>query len=439
MKQHGFLEVQAPTMEHTTGGAEAEPFVTHHNALGEDYYLRISSELYLKRYIVGGYEKVFDIDKNFRNEGIDDEHLQEYMQLEYYWAYSDFDKLVSFSESLFKHMIQETFGTLTLSKNGQTVDWSKDWPRMPYYEFVEHYAGIKLQEYDTVEKLRGLADELGLKYDESDGYGRLVDLIYKKTARPKCIDPVWLVDVPVELSPLAKRDPENPKNTLRCQLIAYGSELCNGYAELNDPVDQLNRFEEQQNLRDAGDEEAMMPDYDFVEALEYGMPPTCGFGFSERVFSVLMEKPIRETTAFPMVKKKDQKIVTICGSMKFKQDFIEAKELLESKGVKVLVPDLSESMDYSTMTDEEIRAQKGILIQKHFKKIAESDAILVWNQEKNDIPGYVGGNTLVEMGYAFGIEKDIFLLNPVPEISYADEIKGMNPTILNGDLGNLPV
>ncbi len=305
MLDNGFLEVQAPTMEHTTGGAEAEPFITHHNALGEDFYLRISSELFLKRYIVGGFEKVFDIDKNYRNEGIDDEHLQEYIQMEFYWAYSDFEDLLQYTEKLIKYVIKETFGTTSLMYSEDSmVNWDVEWPRMSYYDFVEHFAGIKLQEYDTVEKLRSLAEELGLTYQSSDGYGRLVDLIYKKTARPKCIEPVWLIDVPVELSPLAKRDPENPTQTLRAQLIAYGSELTNGFAELNDPVDQLNRFKEQKQLRDAGDGEAMMLDTDFVEALEYGMPPTCGFGFSERVFSVLMKKPIRETTAFPMVKRK---------------------------------------------------------------------------------------------------------------------------------------
>lgn len=303
MINHGFLEMQAPTLEHTTGGAEATPFVTHHNALDEDFYLRISSELFLKRYICAGFEKVFDIDKNYRNEGIDDEHLQEYIQFEFYWAYSEFEQMLVFSEDLIKYVIQKTFNTLHLSYKDQVIDWSIEWPRLSYYEFVEKFAGISLQEYDTLEKVRVLADNLGLNYNKTDGYARLIDLIYKKTARPKCIEPVWLVDHPVELSPLAKRNPQNPNLTLRAQLIAYGSELTNGFAELNDPVDQLMRFEEQQSLREKGDDEAMMLDHDFVEALEYGMPPTCGFAYSERLFSVLMQKPIRETTAFPLMKR----------------------------------------------------------------------------------------------------------------------------------------
>jgi lysyl-tRNA synthetase class 2 len=303
MLRYDFLELQAPTLEHTTGGAEATPFSTHHNALDEDFYLRISSELFLKRYIAGGFERVFDIDKNYRNEGIDDEHLQEYTQFEFYWAYLDFEKMLQFSEQLIKYVIQNTFDTLELTYKDKIIDWSGNWPRLSYYAFVEKFANISLQEYDTVEKLRALADDLGLHYNKTDGYGRLVDLIYKKTARPKCIEPVWLTDHPVALSPLAKRKHENTDQTFRAQLIAYGSELTNGFAELNDPVDQLARFEEQQDLREQGDDEAMMIDRDFVEALEYGIPPTCGFAYSERLFSVLMQKPIRETTAFPLMKR----------------------------------------------------------------------------------------------------------------------------------------
>jgi lysyl-tRNA synthetase class 2 len=304
MVKHGFTELTMPTMEETTGGAEATPFITHHQALDEDFYLRISSELHQKRMIVGGFEKIFDIDKNFRNEGIDDEHLQEFTQMEFYWAYASYEDLLDYGEKLIKYVIQETFGTLELDYNGKKVDWSRTWPRLTYYEFVEKYAGIRLTEYDTLEKLQDLATELGLTFDQTDGYGRLMDLIYKKTARPKCIDPVWLIDQPVEISPLAKRKPDNPKLTQRLQLIAYGSELCNGYSELNDPIDQLARFEEQQRLRESGDDEAMMLDRDFVTALEIGMPPTAGFGYSERLFSVLARKPIRETVPFPLMKRK---------------------------------------------------------------------------------------------------------------------------------------
>jgi lysyl-tRNA synthetase, class II len=305
MVQNGFIELQSPTMEETTGGAEASPFVTHHNANDEDYFLRISSELHLKRYIVGGFEKVFDIDKNFRNEGIDDEHLQEFTQLEFYWAYGSFEQLLDYTERLYKHIILKSFGTLKLEKDGKEIDWEKPWPRIKYLDFVEQYGGIKLADYDTIPKLQALCDKLGVKYEEFAGKGRLIDQIYKKVARPKCIEPIWLTHLPVEMSPLAKRDPANPELTLRAHPLAYGSELGNGFSELNDPIDQLKRFQEQQDLREGGDDEAMMIDLDYVNALEIAMPPTIGFGFSERLFSVLMQKPIRETTAFPLMKRKN--------------------------------------------------------------------------------------------------------------------------------------
>lgn len=314
MDDHGFTQVFMPVMQETTGGAEANPFVTHHNALDEDFYLGISPELHLKRMVVGGFEKVYDIGKNFRNEGIDDEHLQEFLRVEFYWAYATHDQLMDFTEELMKYSIKEAFGSLQLQYKprnnegnftGQEifVDWEKPWPRMPYYDFIKHFSGIDLREYKTVEDLQKLATELGIKYGEADGFGRLTDLIYKKVARPKCILPVWMTEVPTRLSPLAKRDPNNPEITLRSHLLAYGSELTNGFSELNDPIDQLERFTEQQQARDNGDEEAMMTDMDFVNALEIGLPPTVGFAYSDRLFDLLANKTMREATAFPLMKK----------------------------------------------------------------------------------------------------------------------------------------
>jgi len=306
MLNNSFLEVQAPTLEHTTGGAEATPFSTYHEALDENFYLRISSELYLKRYVVGGFEKIFDIDKNFRNEGIDAEHLQEYTQLEMYWAYASHTDVMDFGEELVKHVIEETYGTLRLTYQDRVVNWDTQWPRMSYTEFLKTYGGIDLSRYQTFEALQQFAKEQGVDVSGAPNYGRLLDEVYKKLARPFCIDPVWLTDHPVEISPLAKRNPDNPNYTLRSQLIAYGSELTNGFSELNDPVEQLQRFKEQQTLRDEGDTEAMMLDYDFIRALEYGMPPTVGFAFSERLFSILEQSSIRETAPFPMMKRKEE-------------------------------------------------------------------------------------------------------------------------------------
>lgn len=314
MDTNSFVQVFTPIMQETTGGAEANPFVTHHAALDEDFYLGISPELHLKRMIVGGFEKIYDLGRNFRNEGIDDEHLQEFNRIEFYWAYASHDDLMNFSEDLIKFAIEKTFDTQHLiykSKNekgefdGQEirVDWSKKWPKMSYYQFIKHFGGVDL-EGKTEKELGEIAKSLGIKFEENASFGRLTDLIYKKVARPKCIEPTWLVDIPTRLSPLAKRDPKNPEITLRSHLLAYGSELTNGFAELNDPLDQLARFEEQQAARDSGDDEAMMIDLDFVNALEVGMPPTVGFGLSERLIDLLLNIPMREGATFPLMRKK---------------------------------------------------------------------------------------------------------------------------------------
>ncbi|MEM1312773.1 MAG: lysine--tRNA ligase [Patescibacteria group bacterium] len=309
-----FTQVEAPIMQETTGGAEAEPFTTYHKALDQEFYLGISPELHLKRFIVGGFEKVYDIGRNFRNEGIDDEHLQEFSRIEFYWAYANNNDLLSFCEELIKYVITETFGTTRLifkpkNESGKytgeeiTVEWSTTWSKMSYFEFIKHYGNIDLKEFDTVEKLQELCKKLEIDYESTDSRARLMDKIYKKVARPKCIEPTWVIDIPVELSPLAKRDPNNPEITQRSHLLAYGSELTNGFSELNNPLDQLERFQEQQKARDAGDAEAMMIDLDYVTALEYAMPPTAGFAYSERLFSILSNQTIRECTPFPLMRK----------------------------------------------------------------------------------------------------------------------------------------
>lgn len=298
-----FLEVQTPVLEHTPGGAEAEPFVTHHNALDQDFYLRISLELPLKRLLVGGYERVFEIGRVFRNEGIDREHLQEFDHMEFYSAYTDFETGCTMVEELYRQIVRNVMGeSLKSTFDGEEIDWSKPFPRVDYFTEFKRETGIDLSDEITVEMLRAKADELGIKYDSNAGKGRLIDTIYKKTVRQKLIQPCILIGHPVEVSPLAKLDPENPRRTLRMQPIAGKSELGNGFAELNDPIDQRARFEAQMKLREAGDNEAQMIDEDFLEALEYGMPPAFGFGMSERFFAILMNRSIRETVIFPPVK-----------------------------------------------------------------------------------------------------------------------------------------
>ena len=298
-----FLEVQTPVLEHIPGGAEAEPFVTHHNALDADFYLRISLELSLKRLLVGGYERVFEIGRVFRNEGVDREHLQEFDHMEFYAAYTDLDRGMAMVEDLYRDIVKAVTGGGTKTFfEGQEIDWSKPFPRVDYFTEFKKETGIDLSGEVTVEELRKKADELGIRYEASYGLGRMIDTVYKKTVRKRLLQPCFLVGHPLAVSPLAKTDPNDPRKALRMQPVAVGSELGNGFAELNDPLDQRRRFEEQMKLRAAGDKEGMMLDEDFLEALEYGMPPAFGFGMSERLFAVLMDKSVRETVIFPPMK-----------------------------------------------------------------------------------------------------------------------------------------
>lgn len=306
MVDKGFLEVETPVLQAIPGGADARPFITHHNAQDMDLYLRISLELPLKRLLVGGFEKVFEIGRIFRNEGIDDEHLQDYTQLEFYWAYADYNQLMDLVEDMYKTVIKKTFGALTTSWNGQEIHWDGDWERVDYTELLNTHWGVSIESM-TVKDLYKLAEDLHVKVEPNLGKGRLLDYLYKKTIRPKLIQPMFVLNHPVEVEPLAKRIPEKPENVQRMQVLAMGSELGKGFSELNDPLDQKERFEEQVKLREAGDEEAQMMDEDFVEALEYGMPPAAGFGVSERLFALLIDKPVREMVFFPTMKPEKQK------------------------------------------------------------------------------------------------------------------------------------
>lgn len=304
LAENGFLEVQAPVLEHIPGGADAEPFVTHHNALDEDFYLRISLELALKRLLVGGYERVFEIGRVFRNEGMDRQHLQEFDNTEFYWAYGDLDQGIELVEKLYKKIVFAVLGGYEHEWEGVKIDWDVKLPLVDYFTEFQKETGINLDQDVSVDELKKKADELKIKYEKNYSKGRMIDTIYKKTVRQKLIQPCLLVGHPVEVSPLSKKDPINPKKVRRVQVIAGTSELGNGWAEVNDPVDQRNRFEEQMKLREAGDVEAQMMDEDFVEALEYGMPPAFGFGMGERFFAFLMNKSVRETVIFPTVREK---------------------------------------------------------------------------------------------------------------------------------------
>ncbi|MFI5241138.1 MAG: lysine--tRNA ligase [Microgenomates group bacterium] len=299
--EKGFLEVETPVLENTAGGADANPFVTHHNALDIDLFLRISmGELWQKRLMVGGFEKTFEIGRQFRNEGISREHLQDYTQMEFYWGYANYEDSMALVEELYKYVAKETFGKLTFDINGHKVNLGKAWEKIDYTKTIKEKTGVdisKASEKDIKEKL----DELKVEYDKKDGKSRLIDSLWKYV-RKSVSGPAFLVGHPVEISPLAKRMEDNPDFVERYQVILAGSEMGNGYSELNDPIDQKARFEEQQDMRDKGDDEAQMEDNDFVRALEYGMPPVSGFGVSERLFSFLADLPIRESVLFPLLR-----------------------------------------------------------------------------------------------------------------------------------------
>ncbi|VVB82005.1 Aspartate--tRNA(Asp) ligase [uncultured archaeon] len=299
--ENGFLEVETPVLETSAGGAAATPFKTHHNALNTDVYLRISmGELWQKKLMVAGYEKTFEIGRQFRNEGIDMEHLQDYTQMEFYWAYADYKEGMKLVEELYKKLAKEVLGKLKFSTHGFEVDLGKKWETYDYKTLIKEKTGIDIQKDDET-KIKKKLDSLKIEYDKRVDKWRLVDILWKY-CRKSISGPGFLINQPVELAPLAKRNSEDKKTVQQFQIIIAGTEMGNGYSELNDPLDQEERFKEQMEKKKKGDTESMEHDKSFVEALKYGMPPVCGFGFSERLFSYLVDKPVRECVMFPLMK-----------------------------------------------------------------------------------------------------------------------------------------
>lgn len=300
-KSRGFLEVETPTLELTTGGAEARPFKTHHNDFDLDMYLRISvGELWQKRLMAAGFPKTFEIGRIYRNEGTSPEHLQEFTNLEFYWGYADYKMGMELTKELYLTIAKEVFGKTDFEYNGHKFDLADEWKEVSYAEEIKKQTGIDINtanEEGIKEKLR----ELKVSY-KGENKERLLDTLWKY-CRKNISGPAFLVDHPILVAPLAKKVPG--KDVVQeFQPIIAGSEVGRGYSELNDPIDQRERFEEQKKLLESGDEEAMMPDFEFVEMLEHGMPPTCGFGFGERLFAVLSGKPLRELQAFPLMRPK---------------------------------------------------------------------------------------------------------------------------------------
>ncbi len=303
MKNLGFLEVETPTLETTTGGAEATPFKTHHNDYDLDVYLRISiGELWQKRLMAGGFPKTFEIGRAYRNEGTSAEHAQEFTNMEFYWSFADFNDGMKLVREMYIEIAKATFGKTEFTSKGHTFNLADEWQKIDYSEEVLKQTGIDIKTATESEMMKKL-DELEVKYDGTNKE-RLMDTLWKY-CRKNISGPAFLINHPTIVAPLAKSNPDK-QTVQRFQPIFAGSEMGNGYSELNDPIDQRQRFEFQQKLLDTGDTEAMMSDYEFVEMLEYGMPPTCGFGFGERVFAVLADKPLRELQTFPLMRPKSE-------------------------------------------------------------------------------------------------------------------------------------
>lgn len=302
LKAQGFTEVETPTLEITTGGAEARPFATHHNDFDIDVYLRISiGELWQKRLLAAGFEKIFEIGRAYRNEGSSPNHLQEFTNMEFYQAFADYEDGMKLVENLYRTIANDVYGTTIFKRGEHEFDFGVEWPRIDYSEEIKRQTGVDINTASELD-LKNKLNELNVKYD-GENKERLTDSLWKY-CRKNISGPAFLINHPKLVSPLAKEVVGNSASTQRFQPIIAGTEVGNGYSELNDPIEQRLRFEEQQVLIDRGDAEAMMPDYEFVEMLEHGMPPACGFGFGERLFAILEDKPIREVQYFPLMKPK---------------------------------------------------------------------------------------------------------------------------------------
>jgi len=306
LEKEEFLEVETPILQPIYGGAKARPFKTHLNALDIDLYLRIAPELYLKRLLVGGFEKIYEIGKCFRNEGVDRFHNPDFTMLEFYWAFANYKDLIKLSEKLFTQLLKNLFGKLQYSYQGKKIDFKTPWPRIEFSQLLKKETKINLEEINQ-DALFKKAKEMGVKVEKGASKAEIADEIYKKFCRPKIWNPTLLIHYPLGFQPLAKSLEENPQKLANFQLVVAGFELINAFSELNDPIEQRRRFEEQEKLFKAGFEEAQRIDEDFLEALEYGMPPAAGFGLGiDRLVTLLTDShSLREIILFPTMKPKE--------------------------------------------------------------------------------------------------------------------------------------
>ena len=305
-----FMEVETPMMHAIPGGAAARPFITHHNALDIDIYMRISPELYLKRLIVGGLERVYEINRSFRNEGVSIRHNPEFTMMESYQAYGNFEDAIALTEGVVSYCAQEVLGTTKINYQGMDIDLTPPWNRITMQEGIKQYTGEDFDAIETLREARAIADRLNVEYGEADGIGKIMNLCFEEYVEKNLMQPTVVYGHPVEISPLAKQNREKPLTTERFEIFIYGRELANGYSELNDPIDQKQRFENQLKEREAGDDEAHRMDEDFVTALEYGLPPTAGLGIGiDRLVMFLTDSAsIRDVLLFPLMKPEAVKV-----------------------------------------------------------------------------------------------------------------------------------
>ena len=358
-----FLEVETPMLVANAGGAAARPFETHFNALDEDFKLRISLELYLKRLIVGGFDKVYEIGRVFRNEGLDTRHNPEFTLMELYQAYTDYHGMMDLTENLYRHVAKEVLGTTTIVYNGIEMDLGKPFERITMVDAVKKYAGVDFNEINTLEEARKAADEHHVEYEDRHKKGDILNLFFEEYAEEHLIQPTFVMDHPVEISPLTKKKPENPDYVERFEFFMNGWEMANAYSELNDPIDQRERFKAQEELLAQGDEEANTTDEDFMRALEIGMPPTGGIGFGiDRMCMLLTDSPaIRDVLLFPTMKSLDgvnkKNDVNNTASEAPEKNVKTESEKIDFSKVKV-EPLFEEFVDFDTFSKSDFRAVK---------------------------------------------------------------------------------
>ena len=363
LDSQGFMEVETPMLVSNAGGASARPFETHFNALDEDLKLRISLELYLKRLIVGGLEKVYEIGRVFRNEGLDTRHNPEFTLMELYQAYTDYHGMMDLTENLYRHVAQEVLGTTTIVYNGIEMDLGKPFERITMVDAVKKYAGVDFNEIHTLEEARAVAKEKGVEYEERHKKGDILNLFFEAFVEEHLIQPTFLMDHPIEISPLTKKKPENPEYVERFEFFMNGWEMANAYSELNDPIDQRARFKAQEELLAQGDEEANHTDEDFLNALEIGMPPTGGIGFGiDRMCMLLTNAPaIRDVLLFPTMKSLDgvnkKNDVNNTASEAPEKNVKTESEKIDFSKVKV-EPLFEEFVDFDTFSKSDFRAVK---------------------------------------------------------------------------------